>query len=237
MPNITNAAHDDRLDAGLRGQAELLARSEADGAIQAGWKAGFGTAAWKETFGLDAALVGFLLDTSRVVSGAEVAIGGWTSPRAEAEIALRLGSDVAGDAGPAAALAAVDAIAPAIELVDVAPAPEGPTDALSGNVFHRAWLTGAFDTARAGGKLDGLVGRVSVTGEALPEVTDVEAATGPAGEVLAEVARIAARQGRGLRAGDIVILGSIVPPVAIEPGGKFFYELSGFDAIEAVLTD
>jgi 2-oxo-3-hexenedioate decarboxylase len=237
MPNIDNAAHDDRLDAGMRSQSELLARSESDGSVQAGWKAGFGTSTWKETFGLDAALVGFLLDTTRIVSGAEVAVSGWTNPRAEAELALRLGADVPGDAGPADALAAVDAVAPAIELVDIAPAPESPTDALEGNIFHRWWLTGAFDTARAGGRLEGLVGRVDVMGETLPEVTDVEAATGPAGEVLAEVARIAARHGRGLRAGDIVIVGSIVPPAAIGPGGTFCYELSGYDPIEAVLTD
>jgi 2-keto-4-pentenoate hydratase len=237
MTATDNAAHDDRLDAGMRSQSELLARSEGDGAVQAGWKAGFGTAVWRETFGLDAPLIGFLLDTTRIASGAEVGIGDWTTPRAEAELAVRLGSDVAGDADPASALAAVDALAPAIELVDICPAPEDPSGVLSGNIFHRLWLTGEFDTARAGGRLEGLVGEVSVMGETLPLVTDVQAATGRAGEVLSEVARMAARHGRGLRAGDIVILGSIVPPAAIAPGGSFRYELSGFAAIEADLTD
>jgi len=237
MAATDNAAHDDRLDAGMQSQSELLARSEGDGAVQAGWKAGFGTAAWRETFGLDAPLVGFLLDTTRIASGAEVAIGGWTTPRAEAELALRLGADVPGDADPASALAAVDAIAPAIELVDISPAPKDPGGVLSGNIFHRLWLTGEFDTARAGGQLDGLVGEVTVMGERLPSVTDVQAATGRAGEVLAEVARMAARHGRGVKAGDIVILGSIVPPAAIAPGGSFRYELSGHTPIEANLTD
>jgi 2-keto-4-pentenoate hydratase len=237
MATTDNAAHDDRLDAGMLAQAGLLARSEEDGAVQAGWKAGFGTAAWREAFGLDAPLVGFLLDTTRIASGAEVGIGDWTTPRAEAEIAVRLGADVSGDADPASALAAVDAIAPAIELVDISPAPEDPNGVLSGNIFHRLWLTGEFDTARAGGRLDGLVGEVSVMGETLPSVTDVQAATGRAGEVLAEVARMAARHGRGLRAGDIVILGSIVPPAAIAAGGSFRYTLSGFTTIAANLTD
>jgi hypothetical protein len=66
MATTDNAAHDDRLDAGMQAQAELLARGEADGAVQAGWKAGFGTTAWREKFGLDAPLVGFLLDTTRI---------------------------------------------------------------------------------------------------------------------------------------------------------------------------
>jgi len=237
MPRTDNAAHDERLDAGMQAQTVLLARAGGDSAVQAGWKAGFGTAAWRETFGLDAPLVGFLLDTTRLASGAEVSIGHWSTPRAEAEIAVRLGTDVPGDAGPAAALAAIDAVAPAIELVDISPAPEDPAGVLCGNIFHRLWLTGTFDTARDGGRLDGLTGHVTIMGEALPSVTDVQAATGQAGEVLAEVARMAARHGRGLVAGDIVILGSIVPPAVIAAGGTFHYELSGYEPIEVVLTD
>jgi 2-keto-4-pentenoate hydratase len=74
-------------------------------------------------------------------------------------------------------------------------------------------------------------------GRTLPSVTDVQAATGEAGEVLTEVARIAARHGRGLRAGDIVILGSIVPPAPIAPGGSFRYELSGYASIGTSFTE
>jgi 2-keto-4-pentenoate hydratase len=236
MP-ATNAAHDDRLDVGMQAQTELLARGEADGAVQVGWKAGFGTTSWRETFALDAPLVGFLLDTTRTTSGAEVAIGDWTTPRAEAELAVRMGRDVAGDTDPASVLAAVDAIAPAIELIDVSPAPEDANGVLSGNIFHRLWLTGEFETSRAGGRLEGLIGEVSTMGEVLPPVTDVQATTGTAGEVLAEVARMAARHGRGLRAGDIVILGSIVPPAVIAPGGSIRYELSGYAPIGVDLTE
>jgi len=166
-----------------------------------------------------------------------VAIGNWVTPRSEAELALRLGEDVPGDAGPAAALAAVDAIAPAIELVDVNPPPEDLTAVLSSNVLHKLWLTGEFDTSRAGGRLDGLVGHVTVMGQELDPVTEMEALTGNAGEILAEVARMAERHGRGLRAGDIVILGSIVPPQVVAPGGSFRFGLSGYEPIEAIFTE
>ena len=236
MTQHGNAAHDGRLDSGMAAQAAMLAQAEANGAVLAGWKAGFGTAAWLETFGLDAPLVGFLLDTTRIGSGAEVAIDTWTGPRAEAEIAVRMGADVDGDASPEVALAAIDALAPASALVDIAPLPAAPGDALACDVFHRHWLTGTFDGSRAGGRLEGLTAQVKVMGTTLPPVTDVEAATGRAGVVLAEVARMAARHGRGLRAGDVVILGSIVPPAVIAPGGTFRFELSGSEAIEVHLA-
>lgn len=235
MPGHLNAPHDARLDDGMVAQQALLSLAEAAGAAQAGWKAGFGTSAWREKFLLDAPLVGFLLDTTHVPAGSAVAIGSWTTPRAEAELALRLGQDVPADASPEAALAAVEAIAPAIELVDLDPPPADPGGVLSGNIYHRHWTTGAFLAMPA--DLGTLVGRVTAMGEAMAPVDDVEAATGSAGEVLAEVARIAARHGRGLIAGDVVILGSIVPPTAIAPGGTFHYLLGDAAPLELQLTD
>jgi len=232
-----NAAHDDRLDAGMVQQRALLATLEAEGARQAGWKAGFGSTAWRERFGLDAPLVGFLLDRTQLESGAEVAIGAWRDPKAEAEIAVLLGADVPGDATPEQAIAAVESLAPAIELVDSHPAPEQPTEALAVNVFHRHWIVGAFTPAPSGGDLSGLVGEVVVAGEVIGPVDDVEATTGRAADTLAEVARIGARHGRALRTGDVVILGSIVPPVPVAAGSDFRFTLSGHDPVEVSLVD
>ena len=237
MTDHLNSAHDDRLDPGMAAQAKRRRDAESGGAEQVGWKAGFGTTIWRERFGLTAPLVGFLLDTSRERPDAHVKIGAWISPFGEAEIAMRVGDDVPGDATPEQALAAVDAIAPAIELIDLDPVPTHPADALAVNVFHRRWITGKFDMARAGGDISGLIGHVTIMGNTLTPVADLEVATGPAGEVLAEVARIAARHGRGLRAGDIVILGSIVPPAAIAPHGKMHYVLGNAPALQVTFTE
>jgi 2-keto-4-pentenoate hydratase len=220
----------------MQAQMGLLSRMGSTGAVQSGWKAGLSTAAARRMFGHDVALVGFLLDTTRIANGAEVGIGEWTAPRAEAELALRLRVDVGSDVDAPTALAAVEAVAPAIELVDLSPPPEDLVDVLSGNIFHRHWLTGTFDGACSADRIGMLTGQVDAMGQALPAVTDVEALTGPAGAILAEVARTAARHGRGLRAGDIVILGSIVPPATVAPGGTFRYELSGHDPVEVTFT-
>jgi len=232
-----NDRHDDRLRPGLEGQAALLRAALTEGATQLGWKAGFGTTAAREMFGLDAPLLGFLLDTSRRAPSARIPIGDWAEPRGEAEIAVRFGVDVPRDVTCEQVLAAVDAVAPAIELVDLSPPPTDPVEALSCNLYHRHWITGEFDPARSGGILDDLVGQVAIMGATFEPVTDVQALTGVAGEILAEVARMAALQGRGLLAGDIVILGSIVPPTPIAAGGTVRFTLSGQPPLEVTLVD
>jgi len=237
MTDHLNSAHDHRLDPGMAAQAERLRHAESNGAEQVGWKAGFGTTAWRERFDLTAPLIGFLLDASYSQPDAHIAVGTWVSPHGEAEIAMRIGADIPGDVTPEQALAAVAAIAPAIELVDLDPLPTDPAEALAGNIFHRRWITGTFDTTRAGGDISELVAHVTIMGRTHAPVTDLEAATGPAGQVLAEVARMASRHGRGLRAGDVVILGSIVAPTAIAPGGRMNYVLGDAPALEVTFTE
>ena len=233
----TNAAHDERLDEGMRLQRALVAAAEAEGAAQAGWKAGFGAPAARERFGLEAPLVGALLDRTRLELGAVARIGGWKDPRAEAELALLLGEDVDAGTTPEEAMASVAALAPAIELVDLDPPPQSPLDALSGNIFHRHWMTGEFVPLPAGADLSGLTADVSAMGSDIGTVHDLEALTGNAAEVLVEVARIGARHGRRLLRGDVVILGSVLPPTSITSGGAFRFALSSSGPIEVRFSD
>jgi uronate dehydrogenase len=65
MTSFLNTAHDDRLDAGMTVQAARIRAAEAAGGQQTGWKAGFGTKAGRSGFGLDAPLVGALLEATR----------------------------------------------------------------------------------------------------------------------------------------------------------------------------
>lgn len=221
----------------MRLQRELVAAAEAEGVMQVGWKAGFGAPAARERFGLDAPLVGALLDRTRLDTEAVVSISGWKEARAEAELAMLIGEDLAGDVTPEHALARVAGLAPAIELVDLHPVPDSPAEALAGNIFHRHWMTGAFDEPPRDMDLSGLIAVVDAMETDLTQVGDVEALTGRAGDVIAEVARIAARHSRGLLRGDVVILGSVVPPTPVAPGEGFRFTLSGYPPIEAVLTD
>jgi len=229
---------DERIAQGMRAQQALLAGLIARGSRQLGWKAGFGTTAWQQTFGLSGPLVGFLHEEALLPSGATVALDDWTAPRAEAELAVTIGQDIAGAAlaadvaGDEVLIAAIAAIGPAIELVDLHPAPEDVTTVLAGNVYHRHVVLGPPAPELAGARLDGIVGSVHVSGTDLPPVHDLEASTGRVLDVLRAMAHTTSVHGRGLRAGDVVILGSIVPPQAVAPGGIFRYRLGSQPALE-----
>ena len=227
---------DHRFDAGMAGQLALLQQAARDGARQVGWKAGLGSPSAREMLAIEAPLVGFLLDTTRIEPGAVVDLSDWTEPRAEAEVAVRLGSDVEGGATAAEALAAVEAVAVAIELVDLSPPPTEVAPVLAGNIFHRHWTTGAFLEVDAGAHLSTTTGHVTTMGVELDAVADVQAATGAAGDVLSEVALLASRYGRGLRRGDVVILGAMVPPQPVTSGGAFRVALDGHAAISVSFT-
>jgi len=227
----TRTAHDELVNSGMGAMLQLLAEAEQHGARQVGWKAGLGTAAARAALGTAAPLVGFLLDTSRTTPGASVTLTGWAAPRAEAEIALRIARDVPAGTPPDRVVEHVDAFAPAIELVDLDPPPTEVARVLSGNIYHRAWCTGAFRPLTAALDLRTSGASIRSMDVDLEPVSDVEAATGPAREVLAEVGRIAVRSGRGLRRGDIVILGSMVPPQTIGAGGTFTVALDDAEPV------
>lgn len=223
-----DATSDDaRLVAGVAHQQALLSEATAAGSTVVGWKAGLGAPAARAALGLTAPLVGFLFDTTRAESDSTVDITRWSAPRAEAEIAVRLGVDVPPDAAASQVLDAVDAVASAIELVDLAQPPEDPAQVLAGNIYHRVWLTGPFLPVDGTLTLRGRTLRIDTSTAGTLTVDDLEMLTGTAAAVLVEVARMAARIGRGLRAGDIVLLGSVIPLQEVTPGGSFRVALDG----------
>ncbi len=187
-----------------------------------GWKLGFGAPASLSKFGLSGPLVGFVTDANLHPSGAVVSVEGWHNPVAEPEIAVQIGEDVSLGSGRVAE--AIAGVAAAIELADVHPPPEDIVDVLGGNIFHRAVITDidrSYNTA-----VSDLRGRVELSGLELVETSDVEALTGDVVSVIGHCADLLALAGAGLRAGEVVIAGSIIPPVALEPGNEVRFELA-----------
>jgi 2-keto-4-pentenoate hydratase len=221
---------DARVVAGMRRQLDARDALVADGARPIGWKAGLGTRAAMAAMEIDGPVAGFLTDRSPAPHGGEVEIGGWESPALEPEIAARLGADLPGGADRAAAAAAIDAIAPAIELVDSS----GPRDlesVLAGDIFHRRIVLGDFDTARAGLRLDGIT--VDVEGREERYASGVEP-TELLGDLLDVVRHLAdglAALGEGMRAGDIVMTGSVIAPVAVQPGERIECRFAGLGSV------
>ncbi len=215
---MTNPSIDPRVAAGMKAQLATRATKIAAGGRRLGWKAGFGAPAALEKFALPGPLVGYMLTQARVVSGDQVSVAGWTKPVAEPEIAVYLGEDLASGGDPQAVTRAISGIGPAIELADLDPPPEDVTKILAGNIFHRRVLLGRVETNRAGGNIHGLVGRVTRKGEIGPAVSGpaLEANTGRILDVVAHIATTLAACDECLQRGDVIICGSVVPPLFLD---------------------
>lgn len=209
---------DARVMRGMRAQLELRRRRLDGGDQPLGWKVGFGAPAMLERFGISGPLVGFLTRGARVQSGESISLARWAKPIAEPEIAVHIGRDVAAGADREAAAAAIAGISPAIELVDLTSPPEDPERILAGNIYQRHVVLAGAGPARAGSTADGLTCRIIRRGSESARTSDPQANTGQWVEIVRHVADVLAAFGERLRAGEIIITGSVVPPLAIEAG-------------------
>src|ERR1700712_3759672 len=63
-----------------------------------GWKVGLGAPASLQKLGLQGPVVGFLMQRALLWSGSTVSLEGWSKPVAEAEICVRMATDLRGGA-------------------------------------------------------------------------------------------------------------------------------------------
>jgi 2-keto-4-pentenoate hydratase len=182
-----------------------------------GWKVGMGAPTSMQKLGLQAPLVGFLMQRALLASGATVSLKGYTKPVMEPEIAVRMARDLPGGSTAAAAAAAIKEIMPAIELADLdpVPTPDNLDAVLADDIFQRHVAVAA--ATRAGSSTSGLTSRLIRRGAETARTSDPEALTGKLLDIVAHVASTLAAFGEKLSAGDIVITGSITSPVTIEP--------------------
>ncbi|MGH7279513.1 MAG: 2-keto-4-pentenoate hydratase [Candidatus Rokuibacteriota bacterium] len=191
-------------------QDRLRARLLARGERIVGWKAGFTSRAAQEMFGASEPVGAFLLGSGVFGSGAEVPCTRFVSLAVEAEIAFVMHADLAGPGvTPPRALLAVEGARPALELIDVRHSGKAiATDVVADGVYASALVLGGAVTPIAGMDLalEGLV----------YEHNGAVAATSAAAEVLgsplnslAWIANHLATRGLGLRAGDVVMTGSV----------------------------
>jgi 2-keto-4-pentenoate hydratase len=215
-----SALHDDpRVRRGMERQLAARERLLAEGARPIGWKLGLGTAAAMEQHGTSAPVVGHITDRGLRESGDDVAIGDWGKPAAEPEIAVHVARDVPPDGERDAVAAAIGGLGVAIELVDLG---DGELeDILAGDIFHRHVVLGP---PVSGTALDDLRGAI-VLGDEGQYVADPLELVGDPVAALAHLASHLAAFGETVRAGDVLITGSIVPALQLAPGQRLEYRL------------
>jgi 2-keto-4-pentenoate hydratase len=212
-----NLWDDPRIVRGMTAQFALRRQRLEAGDEPLGWKVGFGMPAQLKQFNITGPLVGFFTQNARVVSGNTVSLAGWAKPVAEPEVAVHISRDVAAGVTPEAAAAAIAGISPAIELADAHEPAVDPERILSHNIYQRHVVLSGSTPARVGGAADGLTCRIMRRGAEFARTTDPQANTGRWVDVVSHVANVLAAFGERLRAGEVIITGSVVPPIAIEP--------------------
>jgi 2-keto-4-pentenoate hydratase len=175
-----------------------------------GWKAGFTNTAAQQAFGVGEPVCGFLLGSGVVADGAEVSVSRFVQLVVEAEVAFLMTQDLAGPGVTAdQAIHAVEGAMPALELVDFrySGKPTG-TDVVADGVFANGIVVGPTVTsvAHVDLPLEGLV--YEHNGEIVATNTAAEVMGSPANS-LAWIANHLGGRGLGLRAGDVVMSGSV----------------------------
>jgi 2-oxo-hept-3-ene-1,7-dioate hydratase len=216
---VTAAAHERGVDWGMQALLARRTSAIADGADPVGWKIGLNASAVQHVFGLDGPVVGSLVSNSVLTPGQPCDVGGWVKPALEVEVAIRVGAD-----GRMAALA------PALELVDLGDFFSEIGHILAANICHRGVVFGQEIT---GGDLDRLVSELQV--EVTSSDGDVRA-TGTLDEppsVTVEVVRgFLGTHGATLEAGQRIIAGSLITPLAVAAGDQFEIDFGPLGKLE-----
>ena len=199
-------SQDERITRGMKSQLGDRRRALARDDRGLGWKLGFGTEAAMKKLGIDAPLVGYLLESARLESGAVVDISNWGNPRLEPEIVARVGED-----------GGIAAIGAAIELADLDAGESDPEAILAADIYQRHVLLGP---VTEGASVADVSLRLYVNGEEVATVDDVTEATGELDGLVAHVGKTLKAAGESLERADMVICGSIVPALAVSPGDE-----------------
>ena len=226
-PPLSESAPDLTVDQGYAIQRSLERALCADGDRVVGWKAGFTNAALQESYGVREPVLGFLLGSGTFSSGDAVPLSRFVSLGLEVEVGFVVGTDLSGPGVTAlsARLAVAGAI-PCFELIDfrLSGKPRG-ADVVADDVYANAMVLGGPLTPVQGLDLalEGVV--YEENGQRIATATAAEVMGNPLNS-LAWLANALGRLGGRLRAGDLVLTGSIC---------KVFRPKAG-DAVRATFT-
>ena len=198
-----------------------------------GYKLGFGTEQAMKNLGTDAPLVGHLVAANRLESGAVVDISNWGNPKLEPEIAVHMAADLAAGASRSEAEAAIAGLGVAIELVDIDPDAADPEAILAADIFQRHVLLGALVE---GASAAGVSARALQNGEEAASAGDATEATGDPVDLVLHVANVVGAAGERLRAGEVVICGSVVPALDVAPGDTVEVQLDPLGSLTVSFT-
>lgn len=216
-------------------QAGLVAAKLAAGRKQIGWKIGLTSRAMQDALKIETPDSGILFDDMLFEDGAEVPKGRFIQPRIEAEIAFIMGSDLSGKPSRGEVLAATEAVAPSLEILDTRILRQDPetgkirvvTDTIADNAANAGIVLGTQRHAPAAVDLRWAGAIVSRDG--IVEETGLGAAVldDPVVSVIWLAERLAT-QDQFIRAGDVVLSGSFIRPIEAPSGSRIEADFGPF---------
>jgi 2-keto-4-pentenoate hydratase len=220
-------------------QACNIERRVAAGRVVRGRKVGLTSLAMQELLGITGPISGVLLDDMIVEESDQIRYEELIQPRAEAGIALRLGSDLSGPGvSTAQALAAIGGVLAAIEIGDsrIADWRGKLVDSVADNASSGRVVLGGRVTPVSG--LDLRLAGVLCYRNGVPIDSGAGAAAlGHPARCVAWLANKLSEQGAGLRRGDIVLSGGLHRMVPVRPGDVFRAEFAHLGAVSAHFSD
>jgi 2-keto-4-pentenoate hydratase len=170
----------------------------------------------QRALGIEAPVIGYLTTATVVPDGAVHSVAGATRPAIEPEVAVHVG-----EGGTIGALGA------ALEVIDVDMPFEDLEAILERNVFHRAAVLGP--PVAGVTDLTGLTARMTIDRE---ETTiDVARSALDPAEVVRLVGGYLHAVGDELRAGDVIIAGSLVTAVPLDGDRRVELEIGGLGSV------
>lgn len=198
-------------------QALSIARRRARGERRAGYKMGLTSRAKMQQVGVSEVVWGRLTDAMRLTEGGDLRRSAFVHPRVEPEIAYVIGKPLEGEVSAAEALAAVAAIAPAMEIIDSRyrdfkfALPDVVADNSSSSGFYLGtWFPAATDVSNLGIVLE-------VDGRPV-QIGSSAAILGDPIRSLVAAARLVGRAGERLEPGDVVLAGGATAAHPLTPG-------------------
>ena len=224
--------NDPRVKRGMQAQLARRAERIAAGEKPLGWKLGFGAPATLEKLGISGPLVGYLMQGALLKDGAQLNMKNWTQAVAEPEIAAQLAGDLRRDRARRTPRGHRVANAG-----DRTARPRSAADfrTISMPCWVAPSISATWCSAPAAAKAvrpPTCPPASSAAAASQLRAADPEALTGKVPNLLVHLANMLAAFGERLKAGDLVICGSTVPPPLIEPDETDFgYELRPIGAV------
>jgi 2-keto-4-pentenoate hydratase len=217
------------LDEAYRIQLALIERRCAAGERQIGWKVGLTSKAIQQQFGFHEPCFGCILETQP--NGHVFAAGELIRPGFETELCMRLGRPLAGEVSLDEVRAAVAVVHPAFEIIETRGDPAQIALMLADNAQQRSVVLGEPVALTPALVLDQVEARVELNGAVVATGVGAAVLDHPLNSI-AWLARKLGDYGRSLRAGEVVMTGSLVRQFPLAAGDHARANFSGIGTVE-----